>query len=334
MLGDNEETLGAVAHRGGFLVKRPELAVWVVQAISRSTGLELDLVARRPLDRRTATERQRDVRHAERPAPAPRRLLPAFDEGLDLRLGTLDDAGRAHWEFPFSESSSSGDNREGRSGPWHRFVFRFPPTFDEVSLVLAWPEIGFPETVVTVVLPDRATVERATRSIWEAPVTAVAPAEDFEHHLAPHVGMDVDGGTVAAPQQVLHRGDDAAIVLTRVAAVDAHTLSVSLSSIARGDVANTIQVATFPPGKPPSRALDQPDVARSEGPGASIAVVAGGKAFWVRPNNGAFHGGDDSCAGTQDFAVPRPHDDVLDVLVAWPLAGLPDARARIPLNSP
>jgi hypothetical protein len=37
--------------------------------------------------------------------------------------------------------------------------------FDEMRLVLAWPEIGFPETVVRIPLPDRASVERGTVSV-------------------------------------------------------------------------------------------------------------------------------------------------------------------------
>jgi hypothetical protein len=44
--------------------------------------------------------------------------------------------------------------------------------FERTALVLAWPEIGFPETVVELPLPDRATVERGTVSVWEAPVEA------------------------------------------------------------------------------------------------------------------------------------------------------------------
>ncbi|TMM35952.1 MAG: hypothetical protein E6F99_17355 [Actinobacteria bacterium] len=77
-----------LAHRGGLVVRRPELTVGVVRAVSRPTGLELDLLARRPPDRRSATERQADIR-AGRDAPpvVPRRLLPKFDEGTD-RIGS------------------------------------------------------------------------------------------------------------------------------------------------------------------------------------------------------------------------------------------------------
>ncbi|GIE76983.1 hypothetical protein Aph02nite_29330 [Actinoplanes philippinensis] len=77
-----DRTLGVLAHRGGLIAERPELTVGVLRAVSRPTGLELELVARRPLDRRSAGERQADIRAGRRgPAPAPRRLLPPYDEG-------------------------------------------------------------------------------------------------------------------------------------------------------------------------------------------------------------------------------------------------------------
>ncbi|MEU4744839.1 hypothetical protein AB0G02_30855 [Actinosynnema sp. NPDC023658] len=333
MWGDSAETLGAVAHPGGLLVRRAELTVGVVQATSRSTGLELDLLARLPLDRRSAIERQRDIRRA---APvAPRRRLPAFDEGMDLRLGRVDDTGRAHWEHPAFHSSSSGDHFEGRSGPVHDFTYRLPPLFDEVTLVLAWPEIGFPETLVTVALPDRATVDRATRSIWDAPVTAVAPAEDYEHHVTTaHHEVDVESGTSAAPPQVLHRNDHAVVVLTRLTAVDHATLSVGLTSSARGDVADTIGNAMSARlGIPPAEG-DRTDLIRSASHVPAIAVVTDGKAFWTPEYRSSFTGGNHGYSGRQDFIVPRPHDDVLDLLVTWPPAGLPEAHARIQLDHP
>jgi hypothetical protein len=139
------ETLGVLAHRGGLVVDRPELSVGVVHAVSRPTGLELELIARRPLDSRSAAERQADIRAGRDARPsAPRRLLPQVDEGTDLRVGWLDRDGRAHWEYG-SLSSSSGDHFEGVNGPSLRTVLRFPPMFDNMSIVLAWPEIGFPE---------------------------------------------------------------------------------------------------------------------------------------------------------------------------------------------
>src|SRR4029453_8642152 len=67
------ETLGVLAHHGGLVVERPELTVGVVRAVSRPTGLELELLARRPLDRRSASERQRGAPRAGAPRHGGRR---------------------------------------------------------------------------------------------------------------------------------------------------------------------------------------------------------------------------------------------------------------------
>jgi len=328
------ETLGAVAHSGGLLVRRPELTVGVVRAVSGLSALEIELLARRPLDRRDATERQRDIREgrSRQPAAVARRLLPAWDEGIDLRVGRLDDTGRAHWEFATSCSSSGGDHFLGESGPTYRAVFRFPPAFDRMSLVLAWPEIGFPETVITVPLPDRTTVERATASIWQAPVDVFPVPDGLTHHIADrHHPPAVEAGTNVAPPRVLHRRDHrVAVVLARLTAVDS-LLSMELHSIARDVSTKTINARGFS-RRGPSRLLDDPARIRTVGPGASVAVVQGHEAFWIRSGDGSFSGGDRTFSGVQEFTLNRPHGDVLDLVVAWPLAGLDDVRVRIPLK--
>src|SRR4051812_26400889 len=142
---DAAETLGVPAHPGGMLVERPELTVGLVRATSSPAALEIELIARRPPDRRAGIR-----------APAAPHLLPAYDEGMDLRLAGLDENGRAHWSYPTQSSSESGVRFHLRA------LFRLPPVFDAGSFVLAWPEIGFPETVVRLPLPDRETVERGT----------------------------------------------------------------------------------------------------------------------------------------------------------------------------
>src|SRR6266487_423928 len=197
------ETLGALAHHGGLVVERPELSVGIVRAVSRPTGLELELLARRPLDRRSASERQADIRGGRvEPSIAPRRLLPPFDEGIDLRVGWLDHYGRAHWEFG-SGSSSGGDHFEGTNGPSLRTVLRFPPLFDHASVVLAWPEIGFPETVVELSLPDRATVERNTVSIWDAPLGVRRAPSSLNHRIGafPLEELAIEAGRIVAMPQ-------------------------------------------------------------------------------------------------------------------------------------
>jgi hypothetical protein len=331
---DTTETLGAVAHPGGLLVRRPELTVGVVRAVSGLSALEIELLTRRPLDRRSATERQQDIREGLTSAPAPRRLLPAYDEGIDLRVGRLDHAGHAHWEFATSCSASSGDHFLGASGPSYRAVFRFPPAFDQMSLVLAWPEIGFPETVITMPLPDRPTVERATASIWQAPLDVRPVPEGVTHHA--DLGHDtppaIETGTNAAPPRVLHRHDDrAAVVLTRLTATDS-MLSMQLLSIAKGATADAINARAFSSRRLTSGALDDPAQIRTRGPGASVAVVQGDEAFWIWPSDGSAYGGDQSFSSSREYTLNRPHDDLLDLIVAWPLAGLDDVRVRIPLN--
>lgn len=333
---DTTETLGAVAHSGGLLVRRPELTVGVVRAVSRPSALEIELLARRPPDRRSAAERQQDLRDgpSSRETAAPRRLLPAYDEGIDLRVGWLDHAGHAHWEFARSYSSNSGEHSLGTSGPSYRGVFWFPPTFDQMSLVLAWPEIGFPETVITLPLPDRTTVERATTSIWRAPPLDVRPVpEGLTHHADfGHDTPTVEAGTNVALPRVLHRRDDhAAVVLTRLTATDS-MLSLELLSIAKGDAADAINAHNFLPRRRTSGALDDPDLIRTRGPGASVAVIRGHDAFWIWPNAGASFGGSQSFSCLREFTLNRPHDDLLDLIVAWPRAGLDDVRVHIPLN--
>ena len=308
------ETLGVLAHRGGFVVRRPELSVGVVQMVSRPSGLEVDLLARRPLDRRSATDRQRDIRAGIGvPAPAPRRLLPPFDEGLDLRVGWLDADRRAHWEYG-SLSSSSGDHFGGEIGPSLRTVLDFPPLFDQVSIVLAWPEIGFPETVVSLPLPDRATVERQTMSVWRAPLDA-GPVPDALHHrvsAAPPDSLAVEAGRVVAGPQVVSRGDQAVVVLTRLTAIGS-AFAAQLVSVAKDDAAEAVMRRT----------------PADSGPGASIAVIEGADAVRGRLLEGTSTGGNHAFQATTEFLLSRPPGDAADLLVAWPDAALPEVRVTI-----
>jgi hypothetical protein len=315
---DLDLTLGVLAHRGGPLVRRSELAVGVVQAVSRPSGLSLEVIARRPLDRRDAKQRQRDIRlrRGEPVQVAPRRLLPDPDEGENLRLGWLDQAGRARWEYG-SMSSWSGDDHTGVDGPSWRCNYVLPPMFDRLSLVLAWPEIGFEETVITIPLPDRATVERATTSIWRAPVDAQPVTEPLtDHRTAHHAPVPIEAGTVIAAPRVVHRGDHAAVALTRLTAIGS-ALSIELLGVATGPLADTLTAQAFPP--PP------------QWDGPSLAVTKGNDAFWIRAQEGTSSGGDHRFATVQEFITHRPDGDTLDLIVAWPQAELPNARVRIPL---
>lgn len=309
------ETLGVLAHRGGFVVRRPELSVGVVQMVSRPSGLEVELLARRPLDRRSAVERQSDIRAGKGvPVPAPRRLLPPFDEGMELRVGWLDAGQRAHWEFG-SVSSRSGGHFGGEVGPSLRTVLDFPALFDHVSLVLAWPEIGFPETVVGLSLPDRATVERRAMSIWSAPLHAVPVPESLHYRVSagPASELAVEAGRVVAGPQVVSRGDQAAVVLTRLTALGS-VLAAQLVSVARNDAAEAV--------------MDANDLERMRA-GASIATIVGTDAVRGQPQDGTATGGHRAYQANTEFLLSGPAEDAVDLIVAWPAAGLPAVRVTI-----
>lgn len=311
MLSDRDETLGVLAHPGGLVVDRPELTVGVVRAVSRPTGVELELLARRPLDRRDAAQRQADIRAGRGvPAPAPRHLLPAADEGVDLRVGWLDGDGRAHWEYG-SVESSSGDPADGVRGPYTRTTVRFPPVFDRVSVVLAWPEIGFPETVLDLALPDRATVDRAYVSVWDAPVDTGPVPDGLEHRAAafPAEEPAVETGRIAVGPRVLHRGPDAVVVLHRLTVVG-DALALEIGSVARraAHVDRTVEVA----------------------------IVRAGAALWLPPHVATSTGGRGTTRTTAEYVVdgPVPPGGVLPLVVAWPAAGLVDACVDLPLGGP
>ncbi|MBP2326582.1 hypothetical protein JOF56_006967 [Kibdelosporangium banguiense] len=315
---DADLTLGVVAHRGGLLVQRPELTVGVIQAVSRTSGLTVEVIARQPLDRRDATQRQRDIR-LRRDEPvrvAPRRLLPDHDEGENLRLGWLDQAGHARWEYGSTVWSWSGDDHTGSDGPSWRCICVLPPMFDQLSLVLAWPEIGFEETTITIPLPDQATVEQGTTSIWQAPVDALPVTTPLtDHHTNDHLPVRIEAGTVIAEPRVLHRSDHAVVALTRLTAIGS-ALSIELFGAATGSLADTLTAEAFPPAH------------QWEGP--SLAVVRGNDALWLGAQEATSSGGDHSFVAVQEFATHRPEGDTLDLIVAWPQAGLPNVLVRIP----
>ena len=298
-----DSTLGAVAHRGGLLVRRSELTVGVVQAVSRSSGLWIELIARRPLDRRDAVQRQREIRSGAVVA-APRVLLPRFDEGENLRLGWLDEARRARWVFPSVSSSSSGDSYQGVDGPSYRLGYELPAMFGGVSIVLAWPEIGFAEAVIELPLPDRGSVEDATTSIWAAPFDAL-PVPELSYHDTPYRDtMHVEAGTVVAAPRVLHRNDHAVVALSRLSAIGS-ALSMELLGVATADT------------PAPPRA----------------AVIEQHNAGWLAPHEAMSSSGPRGSTSTQECVFDRPAGGALDLIVTWPAAQLPDTRVRVPLQS-
>jgi hypothetical protein len=298
------ETLGVPAHRGGLIAETPQLSVGIIQAVARPGSLEIELLARQPLDRRSATQRQDDIRAGRGGTPAvERRLLPPFDEGMELRAGWIDDAGKARWVFARSTTTSSGDPADGVNGPHQRSVFRFPPMFGRMALVLAWPEIGFPETVVELPLPGRGAVERGTMSVWEAPVLAESAPGGLRYHDAayPEEDLRVETGRIVALPRVVSRGEHAVVVLSRLTAVGP-MLSMEITSSGEGSDA------------------------------VAVAVLDQGEAAWLPLLEGESSGGEGWMRSRYEYVLDRPASGMLDLEVAWRSAGLPDMLVATPLE--
>jgi hypothetical protein len=305
------ETVGVLAHRGGFLVHRPEVTIGVVRAVSRLDGLEIEVISRVPRDRLGPS------------GPAsPHRLPPVHDKRVDLRLGWLDGDGRVRWEH-FSSGSSTAHFRT----PYRRFqgIFALPPLFDRVSLVLAWPEVHFPETVITLPLPDRETVERSDSTAWRAG-GGTAVTDEWDRRPATPVldPVEVESGTVVAGPVVLHGAERAAVVLTRATAVGP-LLSLEVLSIARGEVETAVAAFAFSP-----TTFDDP-VLHHQG-SAAVAVVHGLVAHSLESIGGSATGGGAGYTAQAEYLLPRPAGDTLDLLVSWPLAGLAEVRVRVDLD--
>jgi hypothetical protein len=150
-------------------------------------------------------------------------------------------------------------------------------------------------------------------------------ATRHDEQLAPETG------NIVATPRVLHRSKLAAVALTRLTAMGS-ALSMELLSVAKDHHADTVTDQAFPPTRPRSSTLADPAQIRANGPGASIAVIQGRDASWIPSHEGSFTGGHRTFTGVQDFTLRRPHDNILDLMVAWPLAGLDDVRVHITLD--
>lgn len=308
-----ETTLGVPAHRGGVLVRHPGVTISLLGAVSRTSGLDVDLLVRRAPDRRTALERQRDVREGRGDTPVGDAPVAG-----GLRVGWLD-GDRVRPAHPVAWSSESGDREVG---PHHRARYRLPPVFDEVRLVIAWTAFDIPDTEVTLPLPGRDAVARGTTPVWDAPALATPTAGGFgacgfgeRPGAAPPLGVDEPGRVVVA-RRVLHRADHAVLVLDRLAVLGPGLLSLDLECLARGDVPREV-TAAFPPGADDS--------------GPRVAVLHGGVARTGHALRGSSSSGGDVLTCAREFVLER-HGDVVDLIVAWPAAGLGPALARIPLD--
>ncbi|MFD9732830.1 hypothetical protein [Umezawaea sp. NPDC059074] len=302
------ETVGVVAHRGGLLVDRRELTVGVVRMTSRVDGLQVELIARVPREL---------AGPPSLPHPDRDRLSP-YEGGRSLRFGWLDGDGGVRWQY-----ASSGLSMTLAEWSYRRFHYLYvlPPLFDEVTLVLAWPEIGFPTTPVVLPLPGRAEVERDDSPLW-APGIGLPDTEERDRLLAEPLPDEVliETGTVVAAPVVLHGSAEAVVVLSRVTAVGA-LLALEVHTFARGAAEAAV------------RALDlaSPDGTRGfdhYGDLAVVAVISGSTARWLRPCGGVVFVKTPGFSSYAEHFVPRP-DGPLDLLVSWPVVGLSEVRVRV-----
>jgi hypothetical protein len=305
-------TLGLVVHRGAVVLRAERVVAGVRRVVARPAGLEVHIRARRRSDPRSAQERQADIR-AGRDAvrAAARRLLPAYDEGMALRLGWLTGPDRAQWGYPQREAGS-GDDLDA--------VFAVPAGVRR--LVLAWPEVGMPETVVPLDLPPAAEIAAAAVSIWQAPTGALPMPADLPSGPEPAVLVPpaTDLGTVVAGPRVLHRAAGAAVVLEHLT-VHRDGLELGVLSVAHGRVARAVTHAGQL--RPETWEL-------SYGGGARVAVVDGA-ASWLPLLAAESSSGGGGYESRADLVAPLPTGDSLTLLVSWPEAQLADALVRVPL---
>jgi hypothetical protein len=305
------ETLGLVVHRGAVVVRAEQVVVGVRRVVARPSGLEVYVTARRRPDRRSALERQASIRAGrDTVRVAPRRLLPAYDEGTALRLGWLTGPDRAEWGHP---------QRQFEDGDLDA-VFAVPAGAQR--LVLAWPEVGLPETVVPLDLPPAADIAAAAVSIWQAPTGALpVPADLVPRPEAADVPWPAaDLGTVVAGPRVLHRGAAAAVLLEHLTA-HRYGLEMGVLSVAQGQVARALTHAGQPWHEPPHP---------SHAEGARVAVVDGDPRWLPRLATETASGGG-GYESRADPVAPLPTGASMALLVSWPSAQLTDALVQLTL---
>jgi hypothetical protein len=106
--------------------------------------------------------------HLRRQAMIDRRSLPRFDDGDTLRLAVLTrggdtDLGDTIWLDPYQSTSSSKQDRYHLEASFWTFPL---PAAGLLTLACAWPEIGLPETMTDVVLPDLAARAAEALPLW------------------------------------------------------------------------------------------------------------------------------------------------------------------------
>lgn len=239
---------------------------------------------------------------------------------MELRLGWLDSERHARWEYPHNSESDSGGTAQDGPGPSLRATFLLPPLFEAMTLLLAWPEIGFPETSIELALPDAVTAQRASVSIWDGDLP-----ESRIPSWARQVSSDLDSvpiaeetGSAIAQPRTLHRSRDAALVLTRLSAYE-NALQATVTAVARGTIADQLRGPRFP-------RIGSPDTDLPAFFGRAIPIfglVQDDVLITTAPGDGTATGGPGIYEAETGFAVPRPAGHhPLRLAVGWPQAGL------------
>jgi hypothetical protein len=198
----DEELLGVVVHSGLVLARSQDVVAALRRITAFPAGLSLDAVVlarevhaeaadrreREARTRRTTQAVERRAREAtaqqeskaaaqwEGAAAAERerlrkraiteqRYLPQFQEGDTLRLAVLGPAGDAQWLDAYQAISSSTEARYRLEASY--WVTPLPAD-GLLTLICAWPEIGLPEALTDVVLPDLAIRAAGARALWDA----------------------------------------------------------------------------------------------------------------------------------------------------------------------
>jgi hypothetical protein len=197
----DEELLGVVVHSGLVLVRSQDVVAALRRITAFPAGLSLDTVvlarevhaeAARRREREATTQREAEIAErrerettaqqeskaaaqwegiaaAERArlrkrAISDQRYLPQFEEGDRLRLAVLTPAGDAQWLDAYQSTSSRSEDRYRLEASY--WVTPLPRD-GLLTLVCAWPEIGLPEALTDIVLPDLAVRAVGAQALWD-----------------------------------------------------------------------------------------------------------------------------------------------------------------------
>jgi hypothetical protein len=197
----DQELLGVVVHSGLVLARSQNVVVALRRVTAFPAGLSLDAVvlaravhaeAAHRREREATTQREAEIaERREREATAQqeskaaaqwegaaaaerarlrkraiteRRYLPQFEEGDRLRLAVLTPAGDAEWLDAYQAASFSTEARYRLEASYWVTPL---PSDGLLTLVCAWPEIGLPEALTDVVLPDLAVRAAGARALWD-----------------------------------------------------------------------------------------------------------------------------------------------------------------------